>query len=221
VQTTPSSFAPDESNLNSMRKYARKAKLYDGTSHRTDWIRQHTINLLELKPGQVVLDVGCGSGLSLAILQGLVGDRGLVVGIEQSREMLDLAQAKIAQKAWRNVRVDHGFCEACNFPEKFDAFLFNYTHDIMQSPQALRNLLSYAKPGARVAIAGVKFFPRWMEPLNLYAYFKNFAWNGNGSGLRRPWRHIEKEINFRWVRSTQLGMGYIACGTVKNKASEV
>jgi arsenite methyltransferase len=80
--------APSITNTRSIRKYAKKAKLYDGTAYRTDWIRSATIDLLELKEGQTVLDVGCGSGLSFEqLLQG-VGGSGTVVGFDQSPHML-------------------------------------------------------------------------------------------------------------------------------------
>jgi arsenite methyltransferase len=201
---------PSVSNTRSIQKYAKKAKIYDGTAHRTDWIRCQTIELLELQIGQSVLDVGCGSGLSFALLRQGVGAAGSVIGFDQSPEMLDLADRFVRQSAWGNVSTQYGFGESIHFDRRFDAFLFHYTHDILQSPKAIENLLSFAKPNARIAIAGMKKFPLWLEPLNVYAYFKNYAWNGNGSGLRRPWRHIEAKTDFRFVRATQAGMGYIA-----------
>jgi SAM-dependent methyltransferase len=205
---------PATSNHRSIAKYAKKAGLYDGTAHRTDWIRQHTIDLLELRPGEVVLDVGCGSGLSFAQLRAKVGPAGSVVGIDQSPEMLALAQRRIAENGWTNTRAVEAFTEHVELPWQFDALLFHYTHDILQSETSVRNVLAYAKPNARIAIAGMKYFPIWLEPLNLYAFFKNYAWNGNGAGLRRPWRHIERLAELAPIRSTQVGMGYITHGVV-------
>jgi arsenite methyltransferase len=207
--------APAVTNLRSIRKYEKKAKLYNGMAYRTDWIRSATIDLLELKAGQTVLDVGCGSGLSFVQLQQQVGGSGHVVGFDQSPQMLEIAKKLIEKNAWNNVTTQLGFGESIYFDQTFDAYLFHYTHDILQSPDAVRNLLSFAKPDARIAIAGMKKFPIWLEPLNVYAFFKNYAWNGNGSGLRRPWRHIEAHTEFTFVRATQVGMGYIAKATVR------
>jgi arsenite methyltransferase len=198
------------SNTRSIQKYAKKAKQYDGTAQRTDWIRRKTIELLALRQGQAVLDVGCGSGLSFPQLRDAVGASGAVVGFDQSPHMLEIAQRQIGQKQWLNVSAKHDFGETVHFEHQFDAFLFHYTHDILQSPKAVENILSFAKPHAKIAIAGMKMFPFWLEPLNVYAFFKNYAWNGNGSGLRRPWRHIELCTEFSLVQSTQMGMGYIA-----------
>jgi arsenite methyltransferase len=207
--------APSVTNIRSIQKYAKKARLYDGTAYRTDWIRSATINLLELREGQCVLDVGCGSGLSFAqLLQG-VGDTGTVIGFDQSPHMLEIARKLIDQSAWKNVKTQQGFGESIHFDQRFDAYLFHYTHDILQSPAAIKNLLQFAKPGARIGIAGMKKFPIWLEPLNIYAFFKNYAWNGNGTGLRRPWQHLEKQTNFTFLQATQLGMGYMAKARVQ------
>jgi arsenite methyltransferase len=206
---------PSLTNARSIQKYAKKAKLYDSTAHRTDWIRRKTIELLELNEGQAVLDVGCGSGLSFEQLRNGVGANGNVIGFDQSPDMLGLAQRLVNQRGWSNVCAQYGFGESIQFDVQFDAFLFHYTHDVLQSPKAIENLLSFAKPNARIAIAGMKMFPIWLEPLNVYAFFKNYAWNGNGSGLRRPWRHIEEQTDFTFIRSTQVGMGYIAVGKVR------
>jgi arsenite methyltransferase len=205
---------PALSNQRSISKYAKKALHYDGTAQRTDWIREHTINLLNLRAGEVVLDVGCGSGLSFGRLREKVGPAGSVMGIDQSPEMLGLAQRRIAENGWENTRAVEAFTEQVELPWQFDALLFHYTHDILQSESSVRNLLTYAKPNARIAIAGMKYFPLWMEPLNVYAFFKNYAWNGNGAGLRRPWRHIERLAELAPIRSTQVGMGYITHGVV-------
>jgi arsenite methyltransferase len=198
------------SNNKSIQKYRKKAHLYDGTSHRTDWIRDFTIDHLQLKAGDTVLDVGCGTGLSFTALCHRVGPEGRVIGVDQSPEMLDLANARIAKNQWSNVEVIQSHSETVTLSEPVNAYLFHYTHDILQSKKAVENLFSFAAPNARIAIAGMKFFPWWTGPLNIYAFFKNYAWNGNGSGLARPWRHIEQRAKIVSWRPTQLGMGYIA-----------
>ena len=46
--------------------------------------------------------------------------------------------------------------------------LFHYTHDILRSPLAHGSAAGCSRTsGATVAIAGVKYFPRWLAPLNL------------------------------------------------------
>jgi arsenite methyltransferase len=204
-----------KSNYRSIEKYKKKASFYDGTSHRTDWIRATTIEQLQLKPGDTVLDVGCGTGLSFELLRQKVGESGKVIGFDQSPDMLEIANKRIASHGWNNVQTVLGFSETIRFDSRVSAYLFHYTHDILQSPAAVKNLLSAAAPNAHISIAGMKYFPWWTGPLNIYAFFKNYAWNGNGTGLMKPWRHLEQHAPLTSWRATQLGMGYIATAQYK------
>lgn len=50
------------------------------------------IDLLQLQRGDVVLDVGCGTGLNLPLLAAAVGPTGLVIGLDRSPQMLAVAR---------------------------------------------------------------------------------------------------------------------------------
>ncbi len=213
-----SKFTPTSSNLRSIEKYRRKANIYDSTTGGTNTIRHRTIERLRLRPGQVVLDVGCGSGVSLALLRERVGSEGTVFGFDQSPEMLALARKKCLEKGWSNVQVQEGFAESVRFPKPLDAILFHYTHDIFQSSLAVENILSQAAPGAHISIAGMKNFAWWTGPFTLISFLKNYAWNGNPRGQWQPWRLIRPHLeNYQW-ESTQWGMGYMASGTKRKRA---
>lgn len=205
-------FTPDVTNIRSIAKYRRKAKIYDSTIGGTNSIRNRAIAKLGLQQGDVVLDVGCGSGVSLELLLREVGTGGTVFGFDQSPEMLELAQQKRDLQGWSNVHLQEGFAEAVQFSAPLNAILFHYTHDILQSPRAIQNILTQAAPGARVAIAGMKNFAWWTGPLTLLSFFKNHAWNGNPKGLWQPWRHIRPQLEHYEQSSTHFGMGYIASG---------
>jgi ubiquinone/menaquinone biosynthesis C-methylase UbiE len=196
----------------SIEKYRRRAGGYDGTCGPTWPIRERAIHALKLVPGDRVLDVACGTGLSLALLRERVGETGHVVGFDHSAEMLAQARERVATAGWRNVTVIECAAQQLALPEPVDALLFHYTHDILRSPAALDHVLSCARPGARVAIAGIKFFPRWLAPLNLWVYFKNFGYNGAPGGLRAPWDRIAPRLNDWQFVPTQFGMGYLASG---------
>src|SRR5208337_2163115 len=86
-----------------LRQYRSRARIYDLELLLFEPVRQRAIDLLRLKIGDRVIDVGCGTGLSFSALEGLVGPDGSIVGIEQSPEMLERARARAAENNWKNV----------------------------------------------------------------------------------------------------------------------
>ncbi len=203
----------------SIALYRDKAADYDASAAYTMPLRRRTIALLRLQPGQTVLDVGAGTGLSYSLLREGVGESGRVLGFEQSPEMFALAQARVAREGWANVWHTNAPAETVQLPATADAVLFNYTHDICRTPEAVANLLRQLKPGARVAMAGMKFFPWWTGPLNLLAWLKNRPYNAKATDMWRPWSLVAERCDgFQW-QATQWGMGYVASGTLKGETA--
>ena len=60
--------------------------------------RSRAIKLMGLKPGDRVLDIGCGTGLNFQLLRDKVGPQGHVVGVDASAAML--AQARNRARNW-------------------------------------------------------------------------------------------------------------------------
>jgi arsenite methyltransferase len=199
----------------SIRKYQSKAALYDASSEFTMPLRRRTIDLLALKPGDVVLDVGAGTGLSYSLLLQAVGPTGRVLAFEQSPDMFKLAQNRVQRGGWTNVWHQEACAENVVLPEKVDAILFNYVHDILRTPEAIANIMRFAKPSARIAVAGIKFFPWWTGPLNLVAWAKNQPYNAKAADLWSPWDIVQSYCEYFERESTQWGMGYVAEGKVK------
>ena len=90
------------------RRYDLLASFYDQvTLDRLVYgeARRHAVELLALRPGDTVLDVGCGTGLSLSLLRDAVGPNGTVVGVDLSPMMLARARARVAAHGWGNVHL--------------------------------------------------------------------------------------------------------------------
>lgn len=108
--------------------------------------------MLALKPGESVLDVGCGPGLMLEEMAGVVGSRGSAVGIDPSEAMLALARGRLSKVPTASVQV--GTAEELPFADSsFDAVVLSqvllYVEDVSK---ALKEVYRVLKPGGRVVI---------------------------------------------------------------------
>ena len=199
----------------SIEKYRLKASHYDASAEFTMPLRKRTIALLNLRPGDVVLDVGAGTGLSYQFLLEAVGSKGRVLAFEQSPEMFAFANNLVQGKGLDRVWHTRCSAETVELPVQADAVLWNYVHDISRSPVAVANIMRQVKPGARFAMAGVKFFPWWTGPLNLLAWAKNRPYNAKAADLWAPWDIVQSYCGSFSLESTMCGMGYVAHGIKK------
>ncbi|MBV9204019.1 MAG: methyltransferase domain-containing protein [Actinobacteria bacterium] len=167
---------------------------------------------LPLSRGQVVLDVGCGTGLCCGLLREKVGPAGGVVGIEESPEMAAVAREYIADEGWRNVTVVQSPAEDADIALTADAALFCAVHDILQSPTALENVMARLHPGAWVAAGGGKWAAPMMVGVNMMVRSLHAPYVRSFSGFDQPWRHLEQLIEDVEVREVAFGGGYIMTG---------
>lgn len=196
-------------------QYRRHAAGYDASAQRTMALRRRAVDLLRLRPGETVLDVACGTGLSLPMLCDAVGPAGRVIGIEVSLDMIALARARVAREGREQVTLIEAPMEEADPGVTLDAILFNYTHDVLQSERALERIFRRARPGARVVLAGIKHPPAWLLPLRIYRLFKARPYVTTFAGLDRPWRLVEPRLSGLQVEPLMLGTNYLATGAVR------
>ena len=107
-------------------------------------------------PGDVILDVGTGSGLAVREICERTPSVGLVVGIDFSERMIRLARRRTASKGLRNVKFLKMAAERLRFPEGFfDAVVSNCGIEVVGFPQFVKEVLRVLRPG------GVFAFDDW------------------------------------------------------------
>jgi SAM-dependent methyltransferase len=195
-------------------QYRRRAPVYDLELALFEPIRRQAIALLGLRRGEVVLDVGCGTGLSLPLLHDAVGPRGAIVGIEQSPEMIARASERVAQALWRNVTLVCSPVEDARIERPADAALFHFTHDVLRSAGAVANVVAHLKPGARVVACGLQWTRGWAFAANALVLPAALHSVTSLEGLRRPWSRLAARIGPLDVQTTLFGAVYIASGRV-------
>ena len=143
-------------------------QFYDRISHAYDLIadggehqaRERGLELLDVRPGEKVLEIGYGTGHSLVELAQSVGDSGQVSGIDISSGMRDVAAQRI-KEAGQESRVELLVGAVPPLPfadDSFDAITMSFTLELFPPeiiPQVLAECKRVLKPTGRVGIVSM------------------------------------------------------------------
>jgi demethylmenaquinone methyltransferase/2-methoxy-6-polyprenyl-1,4-benzoquinol methylase len=198
----------------SAAKYRRRAAHYDIELEPFEPMRARAIEVLDPRPGDTVLDVGCGTGLSFAPLLRRIGPGGRIVGVDPSPDMLARARDRVARHGWSGVALLEATARAAPLQGRADAALFHFTHDVMREPEALDHVLDHLKPGAHVAACGLQWAPPWMLPANLFVLGAALYSATTLEGLEEPWTMLARRLRSFEVRSYPWFGLYLASGRV-------
>ena len=194
--------------------YRSLAPRYDHYTRRINRIRARAIAALDLRPGDTVLDAGCGTGWCLPRLAQAVGPTGCIVAFDPSPEMLAIARTRVPPGR-PAIELIHATAEEVVLPTRGDAILFSYTHDLIRSPRALANLLGQVKPGARVAATSTKLYAPWLFPANWYLRYSHRAYITNFEGFDAPWSLLARLLDDFRVDTAGWTQHYVATGRVR------
>jgi ubiquinone/menaquinone biosynthesis C-methylase UbiE len=205
--------APDPQRA--LEQYRRLAPTYDRRAVVLERLvlqrsRRRVVEHLGRITAATVIDVGCGTGLTLPLLVDAVGAEGRVIGIELSPDMLEVARQRVRTNAWTNVELVESAVEDASLPEPADAAMLHFTHDILQSRAALENLVNLLRSGGRIAVASgrrARWVPSAIARAVARPYVTTFA------DLDHPWRTLSELVPDLRVKKMYAGCVFVAWGT--------
>lgn len=214
-----------------IKTYRARARRYDITSNlyyllgfRVRASRRQAVQALQLRPGDTVVEVGCGTGLNFALLEKAVGPDGQIVGVDLTDAMLAQARRRMQARSWSNVGLVHADVSEFEFPTGVTAILSTYALSLMpECAEIIARGCESLAPGGRWVVLDLKLpenVPGWLRRAVL-ALVRPFAAT-EALVARRPWDTIRTAMqsglaDLSW---TELFFGFVflAAGTARDRA---
>jgi demethylmenaquinone methyltransferase/2-methoxy-6-polyprenyl-1,4-benzoquinol methylase len=177
------------------------------------WRRQ-VIEALALRPGDTVVEIGCGTGLNFALLEQAIGREGRIIGVDISEAMLERAKARVRDAGWNNV--EFVCCSAADyrFPQDvggiFSTGVLNYepAYD-----QVIERGATALAPGRRWVVLDYKMPKNWLRHLAPVFVFLGSAFGVSRTLMERhPWQSVQRHLRNTQMHELYGGFVYIISG---------
>ena len=210
-------YGTKEEQENAIHYYDKLSVIYDYISN---WYykkaRNYAIKELQLKNGQTVLNVPCGTGVNFKYFNEYLNNSGLIIGIDLSSGMLDKAKQKIEKNGWTNIetelndatKIDRNWLDYRNEQITVDAVFCDLgLSGLPEWRKIIDNMISILKPNGRIVI-----LDWYLEKPSLRGNF--VKWIGKGEVDRPIYQYLETKVsNFKVDDSFNYGGVFVASGS--------
>jgi ubiquinone/menaquinone biosynthesis C-methylase UbiE len=194
--------------------YRQRAKGYDASSISSleTW-RKEAVKLLNLERGDLVVDIGCGTGLNFALLQEAIGPEGRIIGVDLTDAMLDQARQRVAAHGWKNVELVQCDATQYQFPIQVDGIISTFALTFVPNcERVIQHGCRALAPERRWVVLDMAWPARWPLWWRHLLFFLRLPSYGITSDvvLRRPWQTIwsTMERHLVNVARKQFWMGF-------------
>ena len=209
-----------EENARLIALYQKQAKDYDQSGiHGLDAFRGEAVKRLALKRGDLVVDIGCGTGLNFPWLQEAVGPQGRIIGVDLTDAMLEQARLRVAKAGWKNVELVQADAASYEFPAQVNGILSTFALTfIPQAQLVIQNGCRALAPFGRWVVldmAWPRARPVWLHPLLFFLRLSRYGITGEVV-RRRPWQTVWSTMQQSLVEVERqpfwMGFFYLAWG---------
>jgi len=194
--------------------YDMAANLYYLMGFREQAYRKRAVAALHLKPGDTVLELGCGTGLNFPLLQQAVGPEGKIIGVDLTEQMLAQAKTRVERRGWNNVELVQADAAKFEFPHNLGGVISTLALTLVPEYDAIIQRASAAlSPGKRCVVLDLKLpekMPMWLVRLGVLLT-RPFGVSLDLAG-RHPWESIERYLDKVSFEELYLGFAYISVG---------
>ena len=176
--------------------------------------RRRAVDLLGLAKGDLVVELGCGTGRKFPLLERAVGPGGAIVAVDLSEVMLARARKRVERHGWSNVELVHSDVATYEYPARVDAVLSTYTLAICPGyDRVIESAYGALKEGRRCVVLDQKLptgpASRLVPLLDLLS--RPLDYSGT-IGERRLWESIGLHAGNVQVEEFYFGFIYLAVG---------
>lgn len=173
------------------------------------------IRLLNLQPGDVVVDLGCGTGVNLPQLSAEVGPQGRVIGVDLSAGMLAQARERTVSQGLGNVELVQQDVRQFEFPDDLDGVVATFALEMVPEHDEViaRACRALSGTGGRIAVMGLREppgWPRWAVEVGI-ALGRPFGVTEAYTRIR-PWEAVERHTDEIAFDTRLFGAVYLKVG---------